>query len=171
MPKSDFRNAWRSTKNTYGYDLVSLNHYAVRNAESFLVKRDRGRVNHVDRDQGLAYWFRMNNNAAQDRSIQKRIPMMEQKLKALMADPDIARQHYRCVAAHKDKIAALKENKEQMELYQSLTSARIDKLSTMHRNFGSNVFFNGPQCIPDDIVWADHPKGFSFTVERQANPS
>ena len=171
MPKSDFRNAWRSTKNTYGYDLVSLNHYAVRNAESFLVKRDRGRVNHVDRDQGLAYWFRMNNNAAQDRSIQKRIPMMEEKLKALMADPDIARQHYRCVAAHKDKIAALKENKEQMELYQSLTSARMEKLSTMHRNFGSNVFFNGPQCIPDDIVWADHPEGFSFTVERQANPS
>lgn len=171
MPKSDFRNAWRSTKNTYGYDLVSLNHYAVRNAESFLVKRDRGRVNHVDRDQGLAYWFRMNNNAALDRSIQKRIPMMEEKLKVLMADPDIARQHYRCVAAHKDKIAALKENKEQMELYQSLTSARMEKLSTMHRNFGSNVFFSGPQCIPDDIVWADHPKGFSFTVERQANPS
>ena len=171
MPKSDFRNAWWSTKNTYGYDLLSLNHYAVRNAESFLVKRDRGRVNHVDRDQGLAYWFRMNNNAAQDRSIQKRIPMMEEKLKALMADPDIARQHYRCVAAHKDKIAALKENKEQMELYQSLTSARIDKLSTMHRNFGSNVIFNGPQCIPDDIARSDHPNGFSFTVEQQANPS
>lgn len=55
LSKSDFRNAWRSTKNTYGYDLVSLNHYAVHNADSFLVKRDRGRVNHVDRDQGLAY--------------------------------------------------------------------------------------------------------------------
>ena len=171
MPKSDFRNAWRSTKNTYGYDLVSLNHYAVRNAESFLVKRDRGRVNHVDRDQGLAYWFRMNNNATQDLSIQKRIPMMEEKLNALMADPEIARQHYRCVAAHKDKIAALKNNAEQMAFYQSLTSARMEKLSTMHRYFGSNVFFSGPHCIPDDIVWADHPKGFSFTVERQANPS
>ena len=119
----------------------------------------------------LAYWFQMNNNAAQDRSIQKCIPMMEEKLKVLMADLDIARQHYLCVVAHKDKIAALKENKEQMEFYQSLTSARMEKLSTMHRNFGSNVLFNGPQCIPDEIVWANHPKGFSFTVERQANPS
>ena len=171
MPKSDFRNAWRSTKNTYGDDLVSLNNYAVRNAESFLCKRDRGRVKHVVRDQGLAYWFRMNNNTAQDRSIQRCVPMMEEKLKALTADPDIARQHYRCVAAYKDKIAALKENKEQMEFYQSLTSARMEKLSTMHRNFGSNVFLNAPQCIPDDIVWADHPKGISFTVERQANSS
>lgn len=42
-----FRNGWRSTIETYGYDLVQLNHYAVRSAESFLVKRDRGRVNHV----------------------------------------------------------------------------------------------------------------------------
>ncbi|MFL2785545.1 MAG: hypothetical protein ACJZ87_03605 [Paracoccaceae bacterium] len=76
-----------------------------------MVKRDRGRVNHVDRDQGLAYWFRMNNNTIEDLSIQKRIPMMQEKLKALMADPDIARQHYRCVAAHKDKISALKKTK------------------------------------------------------------
>ena len=45
---------------------MQLNHYAVRSAESFLVKRDRGRVNHVDRDQGLNYWFRMNHNADSD---------------------------------------------------------------------------------------------------------
>jgi hypothetical protein len=63
LPPEMYRNAWRSTPETYGYDLVTLNHYAVRSAESFLVKRERGRVNHVDRDQGLAYWFRMNNNA------------------------------------------------------------------------------------------------------------
>lgn len=55
MPRDMYRDAWRSTVDTYGYDLVQLNHYAVRSAESFLVKRDRGRVNHVDRDQGLAY--------------------------------------------------------------------------------------------------------------------
>jgi hypothetical protein len=59
---------------TYGYDWVQLNHYAVRSAESFLVKRDRGRVNHVDRDQGLNYWFRMNHNAEEDRSILPRLP-------------------------------------------------------------------------------------------------
>ncbi|MEM1352866.1 MAG: glycosyltransferase family 2 protein, partial [Pseudomonadota bacterium] len=40
MPKDQWRAAWRSTERTYGYDLVSLNHYAVRSAESFLVKRD-----------------------------------------------------------------------------------------------------------------------------------
>ncbi|MEM6306616.1 MAG: glycosyltransferase family 2 protein [Pseudomonadota bacterium] len=48
IPKEMFRNAWRSNVQTYGYDVVQLNHYAVRSAESFLVKRDRGRVNQVE---------------------------------------------------------------------------------------------------------------------------
>src|SRR5690606_33042804 len=77
MPTSMFRNGWRSTTETYGYDWVSLNHYAVRSAESFLVKRDRGRVNHVDRDQGLNYWFRMNHNAVEERSVQRMIPALQ----------------------------------------------------------------------------------------------
>ena len=74
---------WRSTSTTYGYGLVQLNHYAVRSAESFLVKRNRGRVNHMDRDQGLAYWFRMNNNYAEDRSITRMIPKMCEELDKL----------------------------------------------------------------------------------------
>ena len=34
LPKDMYRNAWRSTTSTIGYDLVQLNHYAVRSAES-----------------------------------------------------------------------------------------------------------------------------------------
>ncbi|MFU8777865.1 MAG: glycosyltransferase family 2 protein, partial [Roseovarius sp.] len=90
LPREMYRNGWRSTIETYGYDLVQLNHYAVRSAESFLVKRDRGRVNHVDRDQGLAYWFRMNNNFEEDLSIQPRLAMMRAELDRLMRDPEIA---------------------------------------------------------------------------------
>ena len=63
VPPNTWRGCWRVSKANWGYDLVTLNHYAVRSAESFLVKRDRGRVNHTDRDQGAAYWFRMNHNA------------------------------------------------------------------------------------------------------------
>ena len=165
LPKSEFRNAWRSTSRTYGYDLVSLNHYAVRNAESFLVKRDRGRVNHVDRDQGLSYWFRMNNNATTDHSIQRHLPKMKAELARLMADPEIAEQHRTCVAAHRAKIAELKENPGQRAFFDTLTSARMKALSRMHRHFGSSVFWVGPESVPDDVVWADHDKDFLFTVE------
>ena len=166
LPREEYRNAWRSTTETYGYDLVSLNHYAVRNAESFLVKRDRGRVNHVDRDQGLAYWFRMNNNATTDRSIMARIPMMEAKLAALMADPEIAAQHHKCVAAHRAKIDALRAQPAQAAFFETLTSARQEKLSRMHRAFGANVFLSGPDVVPDHVVWDDHPEEFFFTVEK-----
>ena len=166
LPQKEFRNAWRSTSSTYGYDLVALNHYAVRNAESFLVKRDRGRVNHVDRDQGLAYWFRMNNNATQEKSIQKRIPMMQERLSALMADPEIAEQHHACVAAHRAKIDELKARPDQSAFFAELISPRMAQLSKMHNHFGANVFLAGPQVIPDEIVHDSHPPDFFFTVKR-----
>jgi len=107
MPQSMYRNAWRSTTKTVGYELVQLNHYAVRSCESFLVKRDRGRVNHVDRDQGLAYWFRMNNNATTDPSIQRMMHALQAELDQLMSDPEIAAAHALSVAKHRDKIDAL----------------------------------------------------------------
>lgn len=166
MPTNDYRNAWRSNTGTYGYDLVSLNHYSVRNAESFLVKRDRGRVNHVDRDQGLAYWFRMNNNTTVDTSIMKRIPMMEERLNMLMLDPEIAEIHQHCVTAHRAKIDALKAVPDQATFYETLTSARLEKLSQMHPHFGANVFLAGPECIPDDVVMNDPAEDFVFNVAR-----
>lgn len=164
MPKQDYRNAWRSTSKTVGYDLVALNHYAVRNAESFLVKRDRGRVNHTDRDQGLGYWFRMNANSVRDTSIMSRIPMMEREYARLMSDPEVAQQQAACVAAHQARIESLLKDEAQAAFFKDLTSARMEQLSTMHRHFGSNVFYLGPGTVPDEVVWRNHEENFFFTV-------
>ena len=46
-------NGWRSTKRSLGYRYATLNHYVLRSADSFLVKRDRGRINHTDQDHGF----------------------------------------------------------------------------------------------------------------------
>ncbi|MDO6724749.1 glycosyltransferase family 2 protein [Celeribacter halophilus] len=166
MPEGEYRNAWRSNASTYGYDVVQLNHYAVRSAESFLVKRDRGRVNHVDRDQGLAYWFRMNNNFEEERSIQRMIPKLQKEFDRLMADPDIRAMHDACVAAHKNKIAELRATENYSNFYAELTGARMEKLSRMHRHFGANVFLSGPECVPDEVLEKDVDEEFFFTVER-----
>ena len=131
MPREMFRNGWRSTLETYGYDWVQLNHYAVRSAESFLVKRDRGRVNHVDRDQGLHYWFRMNHNVETERSIQTRIPLLQAEWDRLMADPDIRAAHEGCVAAHSAKIAELRARPEQAAFHAELTGDRMRRLSRL----------------------------------------
>ena len=150
MPLKMLRSGWRSSTSTIGYDLVSLNHYALRSAESFLVKRDRGRVNHVDRDQGLAYWFRMNHNAQQELSIKARLPRMREELARLMADPEIAAAHAACVASHQTRIAELMDAAEYRALYDEITGERLRALSRMLHHFGNQVFLDGPDAVPLD---------------------
>ncbi len=165
MPKEAYRNAWRSTTETYGYDWVQLNHYAVRSAESFLVKRDRGRVNHVDRDQGLNYWFRMNHNLDEDRSIQRMIPAARAEYDRLLADPEIRAAHEFSVKCHRDKIVALMETENYRNFYAELTGTRMQSLCRMQHVFGSAVFMAGPGVIPPDLHERDLPPDFFFTVE------
>lgn len=166
MPKETFRNAWRSTTATYGYDLVQLNHYAVRSAESFLVKRDRGRVNHVDRDQGLAYWFRMNNNLEEETSITRMIPRVRDEFDRLMADPEIAELHNEAVRRHQAKIEELRATEKFSTFFNEITGGRMQKLSRLHMHFGANVFLNGPDCVPEEVWKKDPGEEFFFTVER-----
>lgn len=167
MPRSLLRNGWRSTTESYGYELVTLNHYAVRSAESFLVKRDRGRVNHVDRDQGLGYWFRMNNNWQKDRSIHGKLPLLREEFDRLMADPEIRAAHEFCVLRHRAKIDELRDSPAYAAFYKELTSPRMERLSRLHTHFGANVFLAGPSAIPDEVanLKAIAPD-FFFTVER-----
>lgn len=166
MPSKIYRNGWRSTVATYGYDLVQLNHYAVRCAESFLVKRDRGRVNHVDRDQGMAYWFRMNNNSEKEHSIQRMVPAVRAELDKMLSDPDIAAAHEYCVKKHREKIDELKATDNYAAFYADLTSDRMEKLSKMHTHFGANVFLMGPDVVPDEVLENDLNSDFFFTVEK-----
>jgi hypothetical protein len=49
-----------------GYDLVQLNHYVIKSAESFLVQVDRGHANDVKRDIDVAYWRKHDNNHVHD---------------------------------------------------------------------------------------------------------
>jgi len=165
LPREMFRNGWRSTMETYGYDWVQLNHYAVRSAESFLVKRDRGRVNHVDRDQGLAYWFRMNHNAEEDRSIQRMIPLLRAEFDRLLADPDIRAAHDHSVACHRAKITELRATGNYQRFYEELTGPRMERLCRLQRHFGAAVFNAGPGVIPPDLHERDLPADFFFTVE------
>jgi hypothetical protein len=165
MPRAMLRNGWRSTLDSYGYDLVTLNHYAVRDAESFLVKRDRGRVNHVERDQGLGYWFRMNNNVETDTSIQRMLPAMQKELEALRALDGVAEQHAACVAAHRARITELRGAEAFAAFYAEITCPRLERLSRMHTHFGANVFLAGPDCVPDAVLERDHPPDYFFTVE------
>lgn len=166
MPHGMFRNGWRSTAESYGYDWVALNHYAVRDAESFLVKRDRGRVNHVERDQGLNYWFRMNHNATRDLSILRMAPAMQREYDALLQDDGIRAAHLACLAAHRARIDELRSRPDYAALHDTLTSDRMQDLSRMLDRFGASVFNAGPGVIPPDLHLRDLPPNFHFTVDH-----
>ncbi|MFZ1467651.1 MAG: glycosyltransferase family 2 protein [Paracoccaceae bacterium] len=90
------------------YDVAQVNHYVLRSAESFLVKRDRGRVNHVGEDMGQDYWRRFNRGEVEDRSIRRYAPAVADWRQRLMADARLAELHAAAVVWHRARIAALR---------------------------------------------------------------
>jgi hypothetical protein len=108
----------------------------------------------------------MNNNAEEDRSIQRMLPVLEKELAILKADPEIAAMHDHCVRMHRAKIQELREKPDYSDFYSDLTGSRLEKLSRMHSHFGANVFLSGPDMIPDDVAERDPNDAFFFTVEK-----
>lgn len=119
---------WRSDRANIGYDLVQLNHYALRSAEAFLVKRQRGRALHVDRSIGLSYWMRMDWNSHPDRTIQRNIPRVRAEMARLLEDPELRRLHEAGVAWHKAKVAELRALPEFEDLYRQVMEIRLSEV-------------------------------------------
>ncbi len=164
FPSDMWKSAWRMTTKTWGYDLCSINHYAVRSAESFLIKRDRGRVNHVARDQGKAYWFRMNHNAEQDSSIRRLDDLVASEKSKLLALPGVRDLHDKAVHWHKTRIKELLQKDDYLLLYNEITGSRLKALSRILTRFGSNVFLAGPDVIPDEVLNRPANDEWSFTI-------
>jgi len=143
---------WRFGIRDHGYDVVTLNHYSVRNTESFLVKRDRGRVNHVERDQGLAYWMRMNFNMEQDTSIQRRLKATQAELARLKQLDGIGELHQKSVQTHKNKISELRARPDMRYLFDEISAGYMDVVSR-HLNFVSRKQFKeGPQSVSKKLI-------------------
>lgn len=108
---------WRNSVKSIGYDLLQLNHYALRSAESYLIKRQRGRALHVDRSIGLNYWIRMDWCDHKDISIQRNLPRLKQGFDALLQDDQLRALHDAGFAWHREKAAELHATPEFATLY------------------------------------------------------
>lgn len=75
------------------YGLAQMNHYALGSAENFVVKTLRGKPNHSDDRIDLSYWIDRNFNTVEDRTILRLIEPVEARMRALLADPELARLH------------------------------------------------------------------------------
>ncbi|WP_420013756.1 hypothetical protein [Tateyamaria sp.] len=125
MTKEVAENGWRSSKKSIGYDLLQLNHYALRSAESFLIKRQRGRALHVDRSIGINYWIRMDWSDFRDITIKRNLPRMRAEYEALMADDTLRGWHEMGLAWHRAKADELHANPEFKDLYEQALKVKL----------------------------------------------
>ncbi|WP_163849433.1 glycosyltransferase family 2 protein [Pseudooceanicola aestuarii] len=125
MTREVLKNGWRSSKKTIGYDLLQLNHYALRSAESYLVKRQRGRALHVDRSIGLNYWIRMDWCDFRDITIKRNVPRTRAEIDRLMQDAPLAQLHRDGFDWHRAKAVELHATPEFEDLYQQAIALRL----------------------------------------------
>ncbi|MEM7520650.1 MAG: glycosyltransferase family 2 protein, partial [Pseudomonadota bacterium] len=127
MTQDAAHKGWRSSKTTVGYDLLQLNHYALRSAESFLIKRQRGRALHVDRSIGLNYWVRMDWSDFRDITIKRNLPRLRLEVDRLMADPVLRAAHAEGVAWHQAKAAELRAMPEFADLFAQAIGLKLNE--------------------------------------------
>ena len=125
MSQEAAEKGWRNSTKSIGYDLLQLNHYALRSAESFLIKRQRGRALHVDRSIGLNYWIRMDWSGAKDITIKRNIPRMRAEYDRLMADDQLKALHRSGLAWHRAKADELHATPEFRALYEQALQVRL----------------------------------------------
>lgn len=104
-------------------DFATLNHYALRSLDSYLVKNDRGDVNREHRAFDDGYWRERNDPAWQDKSIQRYLPALKAALAELKSDPEIAALHEEAVALHRARRDALLERAEYRQMQAQLRAA------------------------------------------------
>lgn len=117
MTREVLENGWRNSKKSIGYDLLQLNHYALRSAESFLIKRQRGRALHVDRSIGLNYWIRMDWSVYRDVTIKRNLPRLRAEFDRLLQDDRLRALHQSGLDWHRAKAEELRQNPEFRDLY------------------------------------------------------
>lgn len=92
----------------FAYDAAQINHYAVGSVDGFLVKKDRGRVNHYKQDMGLDYWRRLCRGGEADVTIQAWLDRTRAEMERLLEDAELRRLHEAGVAWRKRRVAALR---------------------------------------------------------------
>ncbi len=104
-------------------DFATLNHYALRSLDSYLVKNDRGDVNRENRAFDDTYWRERNDPAWQDTSIQRYLPDLKAEMARLREDPEIDALHKEAVALHIAKRDELLERAEYQDMRAQLKAA------------------------------------------------
>lgn len=108
----------------FGQEVAQINHYAVRSAQSYLVKKNRGRANHANHELDTGYWDRWNRGGAEDKSILRYKDALTVWLEEFKRDSRLARLHRAGFRWHKAKIAELLNQDDYATLYKKISVSK-----------------------------------------------
>ena len=98
------------------YDLVRLDHFALRSLESYLVKMYRGDVVVANKRVSRAYWRTRNRNEETSAEFERLTPAAREYYgRVFESDEALMELHHACCAAHKARIEDLLGHKEFVE--------------------------------------------------------
>lgn len=104
-------------------ELVQLNHYSVRSAAEFMLKRGRGLPNHQQKEIDLTYWVERNFNVVEDRSIAHMAAATKATLADFLAVEGVAQAQAESRAWHRTRFEALMQEPDALKLYGRLLLA------------------------------------------------
>lgn len=109
---------WQAaSKNAY------LNHYPIRAIQSYLIKKMRGRANHVREELGEQYFRKWDLNDAQDHSISRFDEARDVVLADLLSDTETERLHKKGTRQIRRRISQLMEKPAFRDLFYKVTGA------------------------------------------------
>lgn len=103
-------------------ELVQINHYAIKSAAAFLIKRARGLPNRK-KPIDLSYWVDRNFNTEEDRSIEAMTTATQSVREELLFIPGMQKLHDATVQWHKNRFAELIKVPETHQLLTKIITA------------------------------------------------
>ena len=102
---------------------ATLNHYALRSLDSYLVKNDRGDVNRENRAFDDSYWRERNDGAVRDDTILRYEAPLREEIARLKALDGIAALHAEAVQLHTARRDALLAQESYRDMRRQLREA------------------------------------------------
>ncbi|MGO4917688.1 hypothetical protein ACEN2R_19725, partial [Pseudogemmobacter sp. W21_MBD1_M6] len=114
---------WRS-KDPLQRKFAQVNHYAIRDAESFLMKSHRGSASHPDRVLETRYWRKFDANDEQDASLANKSLEIWQKMRELdqLSKGRLLLQREKSIAIWRETLAGILATEHGRRLYDDLVS-------------------------------------------------
>lgn len=118
LPPDAYQIRNYNTTDPGGQRLAQVNHYIVRDLDTFVVKTRRGSAHQDDREVGVKYWAVRNRNYVEDLTAHAQVPRVAARIAALddLSGGRLKRLRRQSIALHKEKFVILMDDPETRKL-------------------------------------------------------